>query len=134
MDHTRFATWLRDYVEAWRTAERAAVEALFTEDASYAFAPYRPPLVGREAIVEMWLKEPDAVGSWRADYRPLAVDGRIAVAIGETSYRQADGATKDVDYRNIFVCEFAPDGRCRSFVEWYMTVPPVGRAEAASVA
>lgn len=123
MDHTRFAAWLRGYIEAWRSGDRAAVEALFTEDARYAFAPFRPPLLGRDAIIEMWLKEPDALGSWTADYRPLAVDGHVAVAHGETSYRKADGAREDVDYRNIFVCEFAPDGRCRSFVEWYMTVP-----------
>ncbi|MFI5261962.1 MAG: YybH family protein [Candidatus Limnocylindrales bacterium] len=129
IDHDRFARWLADYIGAWRSGERSAVEALFTEDARYAFAPFRPPLLGRAAIVEMWLEDPDAAGSWTADYRPLAVDGQVAVAHGETSYRRADGAREDVDYRNIFVCEFAPDGRCRSFVEWYMTVPPTAERE-----
>lgn len=129
MDHARFAAWLRGYIDAWRSGERAAVEALFTEDATYAFAPFQPPVVGRPAIVAMWLKDPDKPGSWSADYRPLAIDGDVAVAEGETSYRHADGASQDVDYRNIFVCEFAPDGRCRSFVEWYMTVPQAREQE-----
>ena len=129
MDHARFATWLRGYLDAWRTGERAAVEALFTEDATYAFAPFQPPLIGRQAIIAMWLKDPDKPNSWSADYRPLAIDGEVAVAEGETSYRKADGASQDVDYRNIFVCEFAPDGRCRSFVEWYMTVPQAREQE-----
>ena len=88
MDHTRFAAWLRGYIDAWRTGDRAAVEALFTEDARYAFAPFRPPLLGRDAIVEMWLKEPDAPGSWTADYRPLAVDGHVAVAHGRDELPQ----------------------------------------------
>jgi len=123
IDHDRFARWLDDYIAAWRSGEPAAVEALFTEDATYAFAPFGAPLQGRGAIVEMWLKDPDPAGSWTADYRPLAIDGAVAVAHGRTSYRVADGAREDIDYRNIFVCEFAPDGRCRSFVEWYMTVP-----------
>ena len=66
------------------------------------------------------------------------MDGRLPAARGrrrhrrgqgETSYRKADGASKDVDYRNIFVCEFAPDGRCRSFVEWYMKVPQAAEQE-----
>src|SRR5579864_7392889 len=113
MDHERFAAWLNGYVDAWRSGDAAAVEALFTEDARYAFAPYRAPLQGRQAIVEMWLKDPDPPGSWTADYRPLACDGAVAVEEGETSYRKADGAAQDIDYRNIFVCEFAPDGRCR---------------------
>ena len=129
MDHDRFAVWLRGYIDAWRSGARAAVEALFTEDATYAFSPFEAPVVGREAIVAMWLEDPDPPGSWTAEYRPLAIDGDVAVAVGETSYRIADGASKDLDYRNIFVCEFAPDGRCRSFVEWYMKVPQAAEQE-----
>ena len=38
--------WLDAYVEAWRSYDRPAIEALFTEDASYAYHPYDEPLTG----------------------------------------------------------------------------------------
>src|SRR5918997_1137393 len=47
--------WLADYVEAWRTYERARIAALFSADAEYRYHPYDEPLRGRDAIVRAWL-------------------------------------------------------------------------------
>ena len=78
--------WLDAYVDAWRTYDREAIGALFAEDARYAYQPYREPVVGRDAIVADWLDDPDAAGSWEAQYEPYAVDGDRAVAVGESRY------------------------------------------------
>ena len=63
------------------------------------------------------MTDPDAPGSWDAEYRPLAIDGDVAIAIGESRY--TDGRT----FSNIFACRFDPDGRCREFREWFMEQP-----------
>jgi ketosteroid isomerase-like protein len=119
--HDDVRAWLNAYVEAWRTYDPAAIGALFTEDATYAYHPWdgENDLVrGRDAIVANWLEEQDKPGSWEAQYRPLMVEGERAVATGTTRY--ANGKF----YWNLFVLRFGGDGRCAEFVEWYMTEPP----------
>lgn len=115
MDHVAFQTWLDRYVDAWRSGDPTAIGDLFSPGAEYFYGPYHEPVVGREAIVRDWTKAPDAPGSWEAEYRPLAIDGEVAVATGESRY-PAEGKT----YSNIFVCRFDADGRCREFREWFM--------------
>lgn len=117
MDHAAFQTWLDRYVAAWRSGDPADIGALFSPDADYFYGPYRDPVHGRDAIVAGWTGDPDAPGSWEAEYRPLAVDGDVAVAIGESRY--TNGRT----YSNIFVCRFDGDGRCTEFREWFMKHP-----------
>ena len=104
-------------MEAWRTYEPESIASLFTEDATYAYQPWAEPLRGREAIVADWLNDPDSPGSWEASYRPLLVDGEVAVVTGETSYESGKV------YANMFVVHFDGSGRCRRFVEWYMLHP-----------
>ena len=117
MDHAAFQTWLDRYVAAWRSGDPADIAALFSPDAAYYYGPYREPVSGRDAIVADWTTNQDPPGSWEAEYRPLAVDGDVAVSIGESRY--ADGKT----YSNIFVCRFDGEGRCREFREWFMQPP-----------
>lgn len=106
--------WLDRYIEAWRTYDPELIGSLFTENATYTYEPWRDPVRGRDAIVADWLNEPDPPESWEASYRPMLVEGGKAVATGETRY--ADGKT----YYNLFVLEFDEQGRCSSFVEWWM--------------
>jgi hypothetical protein len=123
MDRNHFAIWLDAYVEAWRSNEPEMVERLFSEDARYYYGPYAEPVVGRQAIVESWLANPDDPESWEASYAPLAVDGDIFVATGESTYYQPESREVRTKYSNIFVCRFDDDGRCREFCEWFMEAP-----------
>ena len=117
MDHATFQGWLDRYIAAWRSGDPAEIGDLFSADARYSYGPYQDPVVGREAIVASWTDEPDAPGSWEADYRPMVIAGDAAVATGESRY--ADGRT----YSNVFACRFDGDGRCTDFREWYMPHP-----------
>jgi ketosteroid isomerase-like protein len=117
VEHATFQAWLDRYIAAWRSGDRADIEGLFSADAEYFYGPYRDPVRGREAIAADWTADPDAPGSWDAEYRPLAVDGDVAVAVGESRY--TNGRT----YSNIFVCRFDGDGRCTEFREWFMEHP-----------
>jgi hypothetical protein len=114
--------WLDAYVRAWESYDAAAIGALFTADATYAYHPWDEPVQGREAIVASWLDEPDSPGSYSAHYEPVAVDGNVAVAVGQSHYFQPDGSLRR-EFHNCFVIHFDDDGRCMAFTEWYMETP-----------
>ena len=120
MDEQSFQRWLDAYVEAWRSYDRDAIGELFSDDAEYRWHPWDEPTRGREAIVSGWLEEPDAPGSWAAEYRPWLVSGDDAVAVGVSRYFAADGTTVEREYHNVFLCRFDGDGRCREFTELFL--------------
>ena len=120
--------WLAEYVGAWKGYDRDQIAALFTEDIAYRYHPYDDPIEGRDEVIKAWLAEGDHPeagtrddpGTYEAEYRCVAVDGDVAVATGESSYKDsADGPVVRV-YDNCFVMRFGPDGRCREFTEWFM--------------
>jgi hypothetical protein len=122
MNRADVQAWLDRYVEAWRTNDRSEVQSLFTDDATYGYRPWdsdEHTLRGRDAIVASWLEEPDEPGSWDAHYEPFAIENDRAVALGWSRYA-ASGDQPERLYHNAYVLEFAPDGRCRSFHEFYM--------------
>lgn len=121
MDHDDVRRWLGDYISAWRTGDRAAIGDLFTEDATYGYRPWdsdEHTVIGRDAIVDSWLADPDDPSTWSASYEPYAVDGDRAVAIGWTRY-SGEGDAPGHDYRNAFILRFR-DGRCSEFHEYYV--------------
>lgn len=122
MDPGRLTRWLADYVDAWKSYDRDAIEALFAEGASYRYHPADEPIVGVEAIVDSWLDEPDAPGSFEASYEPFAIEADRAVATGTSTYLDKRGEVRAV-YDNCFLLRFDTDGRCSEFVEWYVKQP-----------
>lgn len=125
--HESVQAWLDAYLRAWETYDANDVEALFTEDAEYRFHPADEPVRGRVAIVESWINPGgdasgrDAPGTFAGGYTPFAVDGNRAVAIGTSTYwTDASRSTLRQVYYNNWLLEFGPDGRCRSFIEYYM--------------
>src|SRR5689334_6023494 len=106
--------WLAAYVEAWRTYDREQIAALFGEDARYRYHPSDPWIEGRDAIASSWLGEsddegassPDEPGTWEAEYRTVAVDGDVAVAVGSTRYSDEPGGPVARIYDNCFVMRF----------------------------
>ena len=93
MDRDEVDRWLADYVAAWKSYERSAIEELFSEDVTYRYHPYDEPIVGREGVVASWLGEDesgdassrDTEGTYDASYRAVAVDGDTAVATGSSN-------------------------------------------------
>ena len=124
MDRDGFHAWLARYVDAWRLNDPTAIGDLFSLDVRYAFDPFSEAVVGRAAVVASWLTDPDAPGSWEADYEVLAIDGDACVAHGRTRYLTDDRAAVDREFANVFVTRFDDEGRCREFTEWYMRKRP----------
>jgi hypothetical protein len=122
--------WLDRYIDAWASYDPGAIGDLFTTDAEYRFHPSDPPIAGREAIVRAWTEPSgdasarDEPGTWDAQYEPFAVGGDRAVAVGWSRYYTdtTKSTVRDV-YDNAYLLEFGPDGRCRSFMEFYVERP-----------
>jgi hypothetical protein len=123
MDHATFQRWLDSYIEAWTTYDETAIAELFSEDASYRYRPWDEGddvLEGQAAIVASWLGDRDDPGTWSAEYRPWAIEGERAVAVGVSRYLAADGSTVEREYHNVFLCRFDDQDRCSEFTELFM--------------
>ena len=96
----------------------------------YRYHPSDEGFVGRDAILAAWLQPSgdastrDMPGTWQARYVPFSVDGDRAVAVGWSRY-YADASRSLIEkvWDNAYLLEFGPDGRCRSFTEFYVERP-----------
>ena len=129
VDEAAVARWLDEYVTAWQTYDEARIGSLFSEDAVYRYYPWSEgddDVRGRAAIVASWLEEPDAPGTWSAEYRPWLVAGDRAVATGVSRYLAEDdgsGGKVKREYHNVFLLRFDADGRCAEFTEQFQLRP-----------
>lgn len=120
MERADVQRWLDDYVAAWKSYDREAIAALFTEDCEYSYRPHGDTVRGRDAIVRSWLDDdPDKSGTYDASYVPFAVEGDAAVAVGTSSYTEPENV-----YDNCYLLRFDADGRCSEFTEFFMKRQP----------
>jgi uncharacterized protein (TIGR02246 family) len=114
-DREKVSRWVAAYEAAWRAPGTAALARLFTDDASYLQSPYEEPVVGLDAIRQMWDQQgegPDEVFTLAT--RILAVDGATAVVRAEVRY----GDPVRQEYRDLWILRLHDDGRCSWFEEW----------------
>lgn len=112
---TKTSDWLDGYLRAWRSKDPDDIRAIFTDDAEYLFRPDdTEPAIGIDAIIAMWDDEPVEP---EIDLAVLVEDGDIGIVSGSVVYPGHNS------YRNLWEVYFAPDGRARRFVEWYLSPP-----------
>jgi ketosteroid isomerase-like protein len=114
-DRQQVSQWLAEYEAAWRTPGTAVLAQLFADDAGYKTSPYERPLVGLQAIAQMWEAEragPDEV--FVLTTQIVAVDGEVAVVRAEVRY----GDPPSQECRDLWVLRLRDDGRCSWFEEW----------------
>lgn len=118
MEPTRLEGWLAAYGHAWEKKDTQAFVALFTPDAYYHWTPFEEPRKGREAIAEAF----EAAVARQADIRfeAMALTGNDAIAIAhwQCSFERI-GRNHTVRLDGIFLMDFADDGLCRVFREWW---------------
>ena len=115
LNHVAVHAWVSAYERAWRTAGTTSLGELFTEDAAYQQAPYEKPVVGLEAIAEMWEAQregPEEAFAMKSAV--VALEDNVAVVRVEVEY----DLSTPTEYRDLWVIRFGEDGRCVSFEEW----------------
>lgn len=114
---TAIETWVAGYRRAWESNDIDDIRAIFTEDALYRGAPSIEPWAGIDAIIAGWLEHQDPAGSTTFEWKPVAVEGDVAVVQCVTGYPEGP---KGGVYDNIWVVRLAPDGRASEFTDWYI--------------
>ena len=122
MTRADFEQWLSAYRQAWTTDDPRDIAALFTEDATYSPWPFSTSWEGQDVIVGKWIDRGDSKNPWRFESELLAVEGDTGVVRGVTTYPAHDDEPEGV-FSNIWVIRLAPDGRARSFAEWWVERP-----------
>ncbi len=84
MDDARLAEWMEGYIRAWNSNDPDHIGSLFADDSRYYTAPFRPPWMGREGIVQGWLESKDEPGQTDFTWEPLVVTDELAVVVGVT--------------------------------------------------
>jgi ketosteroid isomerase-like protein len=116
MDESWVMEWIEDYAAAWRTGDVEVIGELFSEDAVYRSSPFRPPLVGREAIRGYW----EEACSTQEDVSlrvgaPLVQGNRVAVEWWATMR----DAGSEVTLPGALILRFSPGGRCAELREYW---------------
>ena len=75
---------------------------------------------GRDAIVANWLDNRDEPDTYDASYRPVAINGALAVANGRSLYFEKGTRNVHREFDNIFLIRFNDSGECTEFREWFM--------------
>ena len=109
----RVQRWIDGYVKAWQTNDPGDIGVLFAPDAVYYTAPFREPWRGTEQIVAEWIARKDEPGDAAFTWHQLGEDGDRAFVDGTTTY-------STTTFSNLWVIDFAPDGRASRFTEWWM--------------
>lgn len=108
-------SWVKAYERAWRTPGTEAIPELFTTDATYLRSPYEEPIVGLDAIRRMWDEEREGPNEvFTLLTHVVAVDDHTAVVRAEVRY----GQPLRQEYRDLWILQLEPDGRCSWFEEW----------------
>lgn len=118
IDNQSLQAWVGAYERLWRTSGTDQVGELFTTDATYRMAPFKEPHRGLDAIRRLWDAERDGPDEgFTMTFDLVAVEDPRAVVRVEVLY----GPPKREHFRDLWILEFAPDGRCSSFEEWPFT-------------
>lgn len=122
MDRDALRAWVDAYERAWRAPGVGGLDALFTQDATYATAPFEPPFRGLAAIRRMWAAERDPGEEFTMAAQIVALEGDTGVVRLEVRYARP----REQRYRDLWIVRLAPDGRCRAFEEWPFWPPGSG--------
>eukprot|EP00931_Biecheleriopsis_adriatica_P086443 TRINITY_DN61119_c0_g1_i1.p1 TRINITY_DN61119_c0_g1~~TRINITY_DN61119_c0_g1_i1.p1 ORF type:complete len:742 (+),score=118.25 TRINITY_DN61119_c0_g1_i1:76-2226(+) len=122
--------WVNAYGEAWKAQAADKILRLYTEDAVYIERPYDPEggiYRGHTGIREYWethISKREKDIDFRQIEEDLAYDPDTCTATAKWearfSVRQRSSAGwKGVQFLQVAMLRFAPDGRVRHFEEWW---------------
>ena len=115
MDREVVAEWVDAYERAWRTAGTDRLDEVFSADVVYVPSPWATPVYGLDDLRRFWEANRDGPDEPFVLTREIvALEGSTAVVRVAVDYLGAD----TTQWRDLWVIEFAEDGRCAAFEEW----------------
>ncbi len=128
LDRSTFTAWLDAYKAAWETRDPSAVEALFTDDATYRENPFEEPFQGATGVGDYWARVTAGQRDITFTYELFAVEGDTGYCRWHAAFT-ADPGDAAIDLDGVFRCVFAEAGKVRTFEEWWhIKVVPASEA------
>jgi ketosteroid isomerase-like protein len=122
IDYAAAGEWLEAYGRAWQAFDGDAWVGLFTDDAEYHEDPFKPPLVGHNALRAYLLDASAAQGDVEFTVERHWASGETVLAAWHATYmRRTTGAV--VRVAGFLTAEVAGDGRVSRFREWTIDAP-----------
>ena len=122
IDYAAAGELLEAYGRAWATFDGDAWVALYTEDAEYHNDPFRPPMVGHNALRAYLLEAAGSQQDVEFTVERHWVSGTTDLAAWHVSFaRRTTGRL--VRMAGFMALEVAPDGRIGRFREWVEGAP-----------
>ena len=122
IDYATAGEWLEGYGRAWQEFDGDAWVALFTDDVEYVVDPFKPPLVGHNAVRAYLL---DASASQRDVEFTVErhwASGTTVLAAWHATFMLRTGG-EVVRLAGFLTAEVASDGRVSRFREWTVYAP-----------
>ena len=115
----RFDVWLSAYGKCWESGDSKGITELFTDNAHYFETPFDEPMVGIKAIEQYWREgAAQAQKEVTFNFSAVAVTETKGLSHWSASFvRVPSGVQVELD--GFLEAEFATDGRCSSFREWW---------------
>ena len=114
----QFTLWLRAYQTAWEGRDAAAAARLFNDDARYYWTPLVPPQRGPAEVAAAWEAAVSSQRDIRFTFDVFAVAGPTGFATWRADFVRQPTQFK-VRIEGVLSAEFASDGRCLVFREWW---------------
>jgi len=121
----QFTRWLRAYQSAWEGRDAAAAARLFSVDARYYWTPLVPPQQGPAEIATVWEAAVSQQRDIRFTFDVFAVSGSAGMARWRADFTRLPDQFK-VRIEGVLSAEFASDGQCRVFREWWHSAEAPG--------
>ncbi len=121
----QFTEWLRGYQSAWEGRDAAAAAKLFSDDARYHWTPLVPPQQGPAEIAAAWESAVSQQRDVRFTFAAFGVSGATGMATWRADFTRLPDQFK-VRIEGVLSAEFAAEGRCRVFREWWHSAESPG--------
>lgn len=118
MSEAAFTQWLTAYGDAWGARDADRFAALFADDVSYHWTPFRAPERGPAGVRAAFAAATDAQHDPRFSFEVIAMRERVGWATWRCDLVRAETGTPfRID--GVLSARFDESGRCAEFREWW---------------
>ena len=118
MDSDTFRQWLDDLGSAWQSRDPDAAAQLCAENVHYHEDPFQEPLIGREAVRQVWQEVPTSQKDIEFSFDILAVTEHVGVAHWSAAFTRLPSGTRS-ELDGVYTARLDERGLCVEFHQWW---------------